>query len=54
MTVAEMRVIDACGLDTICDKRFRGVAVGVGMAKIVGKIHLERLLAISVSSACKA
>lgn len=32
-----------CGLDSLIDKRFSGIATGVGQARVVGRIHLAQL-----------
>lgn len=32
-----------CGLDSLIDRRYQGVAKGVGEAKVVGRIHMAQL-----------
>jgi DNA damage-inducible protein 1 len=39
MTIMTQVFAEKCGLGHLIDKRFQGVAVGVGSSKIIGRIH---------------
>jgi len=36
-----------CHISHLIDKRFQGMAVGVGQSKIIGKVHQVRVLDLS-------
>lgn len=43
MTIISQPCAERVGLMRLCDKRYHGVAVGVGQAKIIGRIHAANL-----------
>ena len=43
MTVMNLDMAQRCKLGALIDQRFRGVAAGVGAARIVGRVHLATL-----------
>ena len=43
MTVMTVQCAKACGLIELIDSRFRGVASGVGAARIVGRVHMAQV-----------
>ena len=43
MTIMTQVFAEKCGLAHLIDKRFQGVAVGVGSSKIIGRIHAAPL-----------
>ena len=43
MTVMTVACAKACNLLNVIDSRFRGVAAGVGAARIVGRVHMATL-----------
>jgi DNA damage-inducible protein 1 len=43
MTIISQPCAERVGLMRLCDKRYHGVAVGVGQAKIIGRIHAAPL-----------
>jgi len=43
MTVMTASCVERCGLRDKVDSRFRGVAAGVGAARILGRVHLATL-----------
>lgn len=40
MTVMSLRVAEECGIARLIDKRFAGMAKGVGTSKIIGRVHM--------------
>ena len=42
MTIMTLPFAERCFLTRLIDKRFAGMAVGVGSSKIVGRIHQAR------------
>jgi len=43
MTIMTYVFAEKCGLAHLIDKRFQGMAVGVGSSKIIGRIHAAPL-----------
>lgn len=43
MTIMTYVFAEKCGLAHLIDKRFQGLAVGVGSSKIIGRIHAAPL-----------
>ena len=43
MTVMSLECAQKCKLQALIDQRFRGVAAGVGVARIVGRVNLATL-----------
>ena len=43
MTVMTMQCAQQCNLTALIDQRFRGVASGVGVARILGRVHMATL-----------
>jgi DNA damage-inducible protein 1 len=43
MTIMSKSCAEKCGLLRLLDKKYSGVAKGVGTAKILGRIHLTQL-----------
>lgn len=43
MTVMTVQCAKACNLLNVIDSRFRGIAAGVGAARIVGRVHMATL-----------
>jgi DNA damage-inducible protein 1 len=44
MTIMSKACAEKCGLMRLLDTRFHGVAVGVGSAKILGRVHLTQMV----------
>eukprot|EP00916_Digyalum_oweni_P001847 GHVL01003535.1.p1 GENE.GHVL01003535.1~~GHVL01003535.1.p1 ORF type:complete len:395 (+),score=83.26 GHVL01003535.1:20-1204(+) len=42
-TIMSLKCAENCGLMRLIDKRFHGTALGVGSAKIVGRIHMVQM-----------
>jgi DNA damage-inducible protein 1 len=43
MTVMSARVAEECNLTRLIDKRFAGMATGVGSSKIIGRVHMAQV-----------
>uniref|UniRef100_A0A7S1MS56 CUE domain-containing protein n=1 Tax=Neobodo designis TaxID=312471 RepID=A0A7S1MS56_NEODS len=43
MTVMSARVAEECNLTRLIDKRFAGVATGVGSSRIIGRVHMAQV-----------
>jgi predicted aspartyl protease len=43
MTIMSLKCAQRCNLSRLIDKRFQGLAVGVGTQKIVGRVHMCQL-----------
>ncbi|CEM05529.1 unnamed protein product [Vitrella brassicaformis CCMP3155] len=52
MTILSERAARKAGLDELIDRRFQGVAIGVGSAPIVGRIHLAELEVGGITLLC--
>lgn len=48
MTIMTQTCAEKCNLMRLVDKRFEGIAVGVGQNKIIGRIHACNLKVSSV------
>jgi DNA damage-inducible protein 1 len=44
MSIMSQNVAAICGIDEIIDEKYKGVAIGVGKSKIIGKIHLVDII----------
>lgn len=43
MTIMSQRCAERCGILRLVDRRFQGMAVGVGQQKILGRVHMYQL-----------
>lgn len=44
MTVMSIECAERCGVLRLVDKRYEGMAVGVGSSKIIGRVHAAEIM----------
>lgn len=44
MTVMSIECAERCGVLRLVDKRYEGLAVGVGSSKIIGRVHAAEIM----------
>jgi DNA damage-inducible protein 1 len=42
-TIISLRKAEECGLIRLMDKRFAGMAIGVGTSRILGRVHAAEM-----------